>query len=63
MGVATRKELWAYCGVCTRWFFVERSDDPEHNRISCPVCAVPSTIFHNRDRGARHQVSRSLRIA
>ena len=59
----TSKELWAYCDMCTRWFFVVRSKDPERNRISCPVCDVPSTIFHNRDRDAHHQVTWTRRTA
>ena len=57
------RELWAYCGVCSRWFFCERSAEPENNRIACPVCSVPSAIFHNRVNGNRHQVSRSTRPA
>ena len=54
----TQRELWAFCGVCTRWFFVERSEDPVNNRIACPVCSIPSAIFHNRLSGNKHRVSR-----
>lgn len=58
---STARELWAYCGVCARWFFVEKSENPEHHRIECPVCAVPSAIFHNRIDGSKHRVARQHR--
>lgn len=54
----TARELWAYCGVCARWFFVESSSDPANKRIECPVCAVPSSIFHNRLDSSKHRVTR-----
>lgn len=56
---AATRELWAYCGVCARWFFVEKSDAPEEHRIACPVCAVPPAIFHNRVDATKHRVSRA----
>ena len=58
---STTRELWAFCGVCARWFFVEKSDDPAHRRIECPVCAVPSAIFHNRVDASKHRVTRPKR--
>lgn len=57
------RELWAYCGVCARWFFVEKSDDPSTHRIACPVCAVPSAIFHNRIDANKHRVTRPSKPA
>ena len=60
---STARELWAYCGVCARWFFVEKSEDPQHRRIACPVCAVPSAIFHNRIDANKHRVARSSKPA
>ncbi len=57
---SAQRELWAFCGVCARWFFVEKSEDPEHRRIACPVCAVPSAIFHNRS-DTKHRVARGSR--
>lgn len=59
-GQATCLELWAHCGVCSRWFFAEKSEDPEHRRISCPVCNVPSAVFSNRVDRARHRVQRTV---
>lgn len=57
--VDVTRELWAFCGVCSRWFFVERSENPEATQISCPVCSVPSAIFRNRVQAAKHRVTRS----
>lgn len=52
------KELWAYCGICAKWFYVPMAIDPDHHRVTCPVCDVPSSIFKTAEDGAKHRVTR-----
>lgn len=52
------QDLWAYCGVCAKWFYVARSVDADRGAL-CPVCDVPSATFRSVDEGGKHCVARS----
>jgi hypothetical protein len=36
-------ELWAYCGLCTRWYYCPQPQDPRASLPDCPVCQSPPT--------------------
>ena len=51
------RDLWAFCGVCAKWFYVPRSVEPDHDGVTCPVCDVPSVIFKTAEDSAKHRVA------
>ena len=44
-----KRDLYAWCRWCTRWFFVPVSENPAVNRVRCPLCTALPTHFEGRD--------------
>lgn len=50
-------ELWAYCGLCARWYYCPQPEDPSAALPDCPVCQSAPTA--SRTEREQQQVAAS----